>query len=200
MKDTRADMSVTLEEGLALYDAAEKKALRRLDASGLQLREEPPLQQDGTYYNGRIPLNLSGMTPAAIAEYYGLQIEFTDYVESQIVLARAEMNSAAEKLDLTRAAVRRTKTGTAQQRGDLALIDVRYVQINADYNEARTYYELMLSIGEAARRDAKFISRIIETKKLELGFVGREGNMGRIQGGAQRAFTHPRRRRAREDE
>jgi hypothetical protein len=172
-------MSVTLDEGLEMYDKAEQRALDRLSESGLRLRNSPPRHKN-EYFDGRVPVNLASLRPAEIGEYYGLMVEFTDYVEGQIVLARAEMLSADEKLKLTLAAVRRVKIGTAQDKGDLAIIDARYVEANARYIEAKTYFELITAIGEAARRDVKFVSRIIETKKLELEMGGRGGSINRI--------------------
>ena len=178
-RSSGADMSVGLDEGLEMYDRAEQRALDRLSESGLRLRNSPP-RHNGEYFDGRVPMNLASLRPTEIGEYYGLLVEFTDYVEGQIVLARAEMLSADEKLKLTLSAVRRVKIGTAQDKGDLAIIDARYVEANAAYIEAKTYFELITAIGEAARRDVKFVSRIIETKKLELEMGGRGGSISRV--------------------
>lgn len=196
------DLSVSLDEGLATYNTAEARALARLDASALELRSTRPRHGNGNIYSGRVPANIGSMKPESIGEYYGLQIEYTDYVEGQIVLARAEMTAAEAKLDLTRAAVRQSKLGTAQEKIDQCTIDVRYVQANADYIEARTYFELITAIGEAARRDAKFISRIIETKRLEIEMAGRAGSIRQPVGerGANRYRREPYGTRHRDDE
>jgi len=193
-RDNSIDMSVPLDDGLSMYDSAEEEAIRRLKASGLQLRQHPPTR-DGVYFDGRVPTNLSSLKPEEIGAYYGLLIEYTDYVEGQIVLAGAEQLSAKEKLDFVHAHVRKAKMGTAQEKVDLALIDARYVEANAAYIEAKTYCELITAIGEAARRDVKFVSRIIETKRMELEMNGRGGAVGRIPNderpGGQR-FHHSR--------
>jgi len=196
-----ADMSVPLDEGLERYDEAEERALARLKGSRLALREHPPRALEGQgYFDGRVPANLSSLSPTDIGEYYGLMVEYTDYAEGQTVLARAEMLSAEAKLELVRAAVRKAKLGTAQEKGDLALIDERYVEANANYIEAKTYYELISAIGEAARRDVKFVSRLIETKRLELEMGGRAGSVGRIPNGDRPGDRAFRRRRGRDDE
>lgn len=192
-----ADMSVTLEEGLDRYDEAEERALARLGSSGLELRRGAPQWENGKYFDGRVPTNLGSLPPTEIGEYYGLMVEYTDYVEGQTVLARAEMLSAEAKLELVRAAVRKVKMGTAQEKGDLALIDTRYVEANANYIEARTYFELISTIGEAARRDVKYVSRIIETKRMDLEMGGRGGRVSRIPND-ERPGADRFRRRARE--
>ncbi len=174
-------MSMPLDAGLDRYDEAEERALARVVGTGLSLRTAAPkLRGSGEYFDGRVPTNLGSVSPAEIGEYYGLMVEYTDYAEGQTVLARAEMLSAEAKLDLVRAAVRKSKVGTAQDKGDLALIDVRYVEANANYIEARTYFELISAIGDAARRDVKFVSRVIETKKMELEMGGRGGSLSRV--------------------
>jgi hypothetical protein len=173
-------MSMTLEEGLDRYDMAEARALQKFDTTGLELRSAPPAMSNGKNYDGRVPRNLPSLKPSEIGEYYGLQVAFTDYATGQVVLARAEMLSGKEKLDMVLAAVRKSKVGTAQEKADLACLDIRYVEANANYIEAKTYFELLSTIAEAAARDAKFISRIIETKRMEMEMGFRGGAVDRI--------------------
>ncbi len=173
-------MSTSLEDGLDRYDVAEERALRALHRTGLSLRSEPPLMPGGHSYDGKIPLNLPSLSPTEIGEYYALHVAYTDYTTSQAVLARAEMLSSKEKLDLVLAAVRKSKVGTVQEKGDLTTLDVRYVEANANYIEAKTYYELLATISEGAARDIKFISRIIETKRMDLDMGSRGGSIERI--------------------
>jgi hypothetical protein len=173
-------MSMPLEEGLDRYDEAEDRALRKFAKTGLELRSTPPVMSNGRVYDGRVPINLPSLKPNEIGEYYGLQVAFTDYTAGQVVLARAEMLSSKEKLDMVLAAVRKSKVGTAQEKADLAALDVRYIEANANYIEAKTYFELLTTIAEGAARDAKFISRIIETKRMELDMGFRGGSVDRI--------------------
>lgn len=197
-----ADYSVSLEEGLDIYDRAEARALKRLQDAELELRMEPPRTATNKVYDGRVPLNLPSLPPSEIGEYYGLQVGYTDYVAGQAVLARTEMLAAEEKLNLVKAAVRKSKLGTAQEKGDGSIIDERYVHANAAYIEAKTYYELLSTIEEAARRDVKFISRIIETKRMELEMGFRGGNVrlpNQERPGASR-FAHREHGRDRESE
>jgi len=201
--DSSDPMTMGLDEGLDRYDQAESLALERFNKTGLKLRDAPPKRDDGRTYDGRVPLNLPGMQPTAIGEYYALQVAYTDYVTGQVVLSRAEMLSAKEKLDLVLAAVRKSKLGTAQDKADLAILDVRYIEANASYIEAKTYCELLSTLAEAASRDVKFISRIIETKRMELEMGFRGGSVGRIPEGGDRPgdsrFRNRRGRRGQED-
>ena len=189
-RNSTIDMSAGIDEGLDLYDKAEERALVRIERSGLALRQSPPRTSAGKFFDGRVPINLGTRTPAEIGEYYGLMVEYTDYVEGQLVLARTEMLTAEAKLSHVHANVRKSKTGTVQDKGDLSTIDIRFVEANANYIEAKTYYELISAIGEAARRDVKFVSRIIETKKMELDMGGRGGAINRPYGGGSDRFRH----------
>jgi hypothetical protein len=108
------------------------------------------------------------------------------------------MLSAKEKLDLVLAAVRKSKLGTAQDKADLAVLDTRYVDANANYIEAKTYYELLSTIAEAASRDVKYISRTIETKRMEMEMGFRGGSIDRIPRDSDRPGDTRFRRRDRE--
>ncbi len=192
-------MGMPLEEVLDRYDQAEERALRKFGQTGLDLRAEPPKHESGRFYNGRIPTNLPSMKPSEIGEYYALQVGYTDYATGQVVLARTEMLSAKEKLDTVLSAVRKSKLGTAQEKADLAVLDVRYVEANANYIEAKAYFELLSTVAEAAARDAKFISRIIETKRMEMEMGFRGGSINRIPRDEDRpGDSRFRRRRERE--
>jgi len=205
MARDRADYSIPLDEGLDEYDNAEANALGRLDETKLSFRDEIPKWVDGSDFDGRIPSNLSSLDAREIGEYYNLMIEFTDYVSGQCVLGRTAMLAATEKLKLTKAAVRKTKTGTVQQKEDSTLVDARYVEANAAYIEAKCFYELLERIEKSARRDCAFISRIIETKKLEFERGRRSGSIGsraaanrfRVDGDDEKAKERKRRRTTR---
>lgn len=189
--------AIDIMEGTQMYDDAEARAIKRVQESGLSLRTEVPRLSNGKYYEGRVPADIGSMTPAEIGTYYGLQTAYTDYVESQIVIGNTEVMSAEAKLDLVRAAVRKAKMGTVQEKADASLIDVRYVEANAEYIEAKTYAALMTAVGEAARRDMKFISRIIETKRMELEFGGRGASVGRVPDNERPGADRFRRRESR---
>jgi hypothetical protein len=184
----RADYAIELDDGLDEYDKAEVKAVHKMDKLGLLGPQEAPRWDNGERFDGRIPHNLSTLSGREIGEYYNLMDGFTNFVAWQRVLAETALLSAKEKLDLTEAAVRKTKAGTAQQKRDSTIVDHRYVQANAEWIEAKAYFELLRNIEEAARRDMKTVSRLVEVKKMELEGGRRGENLGRT---APQAFQRP---------
>lgn len=199
MTRKRADYTVDLDEGLAAYDDAEAEALKRLKKDGLSLHEDPPRWEDGTLLDGRIPANLASLTPTEIGEYHNMMVVYADYVSGRATVAKALMVSANEKLKLTKAKVRKAKEGSAQSKEDDTICDVRYVAANATYVGAKTYHELLSNVEAAARRDVAFISRLIETKKIEFEQGRRVEN---ARGGGRQTFRKPsgeRRKRRRKE-
>jgi hypothetical protein len=171
------DYTVDLDEGLEMYDQAEERAMERLEADGLGLPERPPKGRDGSTFAGVLPNNLASLSPGEIGDFYNLMINYTDYVAGRAILAKTALNSAQEKLKLTKAKVRKAKTGAAKDKDDDTLLDMRYVESMADVIELETYFAIASANETAARRDVAFISRIIETKRMELDQGRRSENM-----------------------
>ena len=157
-----------------MYDAAEEDALERLERDGIKVIGEKPRRGDGTYFDGTLPPNLPSLTPSEIGDYYSMMVLWANYVSSRAIVAKVGLGIAQEKLKLVKAKVRKAKSGTVQERDDDTLLDSRYVAIMADVLELDVYYALAASNEAAARRDISFISRIIETKKIEFE-QGRRG-------------------------
>jgi hypothetical protein len=175
----RPDYTIGLDEGLDMYDEAEELALEKLEDLGLAESLTPPVTKDGDRFDGRIPANLFSMGAGDIGYYYNLMVQHTTWVAKERVLAESAMIAAKEKLTLAEAAVRKTKTGTVQERRDSTLCEFRYVEANSNWIAAKTFFENLKNVEEAARRDMSFISRLIETKKIEWEQVRRESNVDR---------------------
>lgn len=161
------DYTVGLDEGLNLYTAAEEDAIAALHKAGLSGPSAPPSARDGSRFTGRVPNDLASLNIVEISEIYNLMEHWANYTSWQRAVADASLVMLKEKKDFAEANIRKTKTGTAQEKRDDTIVDERYVAVNAGYIRARTYAKLVENIEEAARRDLRFISRIIETKKLE---------------------------------
>lgn len=186
----QTDMSISLEEGLDKYRDAEDRALARLMEDGLDGPLEPPKLKDGKIFDGRMPSDLSKRGIGEITYWYEMVEAYANYISFQAVLAEVATKNAETKREFAEAAIRKSKNGTVQQKRDAAIIDERYVEVMADYIEASTYHKVVLNLEAAARRDLRYISRLIETKKIELesgrrsDSLGREGKMEK----ATRAF------------
>ena len=101
----------------------------------------------------------------------------SDYVHSLYVQAKGEVANAQEKLKLTKSLVRKSKSGTVQEKDDLTLADCRYVEANAEVLESKTYCDYVESIAGAANRDLRVLSRLIETKRLDIEMNRRDSNV-----------------------
>lgn len=161
-------MKVRLEDALDSYDNAEEGAIEKLEEKGLGGPMSPPIMPDGTTFDGRIPANIGSLPPSEIGEYLELLTGHVNYVSWQRQIAELAKTVAKEKLQVTEAAVRNTKTGTQQQKRDSTLIDARYVEANSDWIEAKVYHDLLENLESAASRDLRTLSRLVETKKMEL--------------------------------
>ena len=189
MSSPRSDYSVSLAAGLKAYDAAALIAVERLEDLGLELHDEPPRTADGTYFDGRLPVNISSLGFGEIGEYYAMMVLFADFVEARVSLAKGALIVEDQKKDLAEAAVQKTKTGSIQERRDATIVDGRYVDVVADYLAARTYHELLVVVAAAARRDLSFLSRLVETKKAQMEQTRRgeslQGDRGDRGGGTR---------------
>ena len=180
------DYSVVLDEGLDTLDDAEASALKRLSSTGLSGPESLPTTDDGETFDGRLPGNLSSLPASQIGMYHSLMGQYANYVSWRKILAETTVKAARRKLELTKAAIRKTKTGSAPERVDATITDGRYNDAVADLLEAETYFELLQNIDEQARRNVKIVSRLIEVKKMQLEQSTRDGNIGREQIGSGR--------------
>lgn len=178
MRD-RKDYTIGLDDGLDRYHDASSNALARISEDGLDLPDDRPRHSNGKYFDGRLPNNVSSLSAAEIGELYNLLTCHNDYVTGRITIAKAAVRNAEERLKLTKAKVRKTKAGNAQEREDATLCDERYVSANADCLEAKEYCDLLTGIEVAAARDGRVVSRIIEVRKLELGQGRRDVNIER---------------------
>lgn len=177
-RDTTTDFSVSLEEGVSMYAGAAERAVSRIEKLGLTTIERP-IDKEGNPFDGHMPSNVSDFSTRDLAEFYTLMCNYADYLEGLCTLARAEVLNAERELKLTKALVRKTKGGTAQEKDDQCIIDSRYIQADVRAVEAETYRELLEGLAKAASRDRAVISRIIETKKMELENKRRDNGIQR---------------------
>lgn len=180
--DERSGLDYTepLDTGLSRYQRATENVMSRLlDRDQLEPPEQRALNRDGTYFSGRLPEGWANLQGPQMAELFELMTRHADFVGTKLTYAKAERTNAEERLKLVRAHVRRTKRGTVEGKEDETIVDSRYVQANADWLEASEYYELLSSIYEAAGRDLRILSRVLETSKMEMGQGQRLGNLSR---------------------
>lgn len=171
----KTDFTVSLQDGEDMYSGAAERALERVAELGLDIPSRP-IDTNGDPFDGRIPPNVADFTTRELANLYTLMCGYADYLENLCTVARADVLNSDKKLKMTKALVRKSKSGTAQEKEDLCISDVRYIEADVCYVEAKTYLELVEGLNKAASRDRSVLSRLIETKKMELDNKRRDRN------------------------
>lgn len=172
-----ASYEIPLEEGLNRYSQAGINAMERVENDGLQVAEDRPKLASGEYFDGRMPINWAGLSNREIGDLFEMLTGHADYVGGKVVLAKVLMTNASEKLELTKAKIRKSYTGTSEERLDSTYSDTRYVEVNAEWLEAKEYFEILTGILSAADRDIRLLSRHIEVKKIDFGGTHRAGSL-----------------------
>lgn len=173
----RPSYEMPLEEGIEQYTNAGIKAMSRVEDDGLSLPDSRPQLPDGSYFDGRLPNNWAALQNREIGDLFEMLTGYADYVGGKVVIAKVLMTNASEKLELTKAKVRKSYTGTSEERLDATYSDARYIEINAEWLEAKEYYEILSGILDASNRDIRLLSRHIEVKKMDFGGTHRAGSV-----------------------
>lgn len=179
-RGVRFDYTQPLDEALARYSRATDNVMDRLlNKDQIVPPELRALNKDRTYFEGHLPPGWANLPMRELGDLFELMTRHADFIGTKLTYAKAEKVNADERLKLVRAHVRRSKRGTVGDKEDDTLVDSRYVQANADWLEASEYHDLLSSIYEAAGRDIRILSRVLETKKLEGEHGGRVENLRR---------------------
>jgi len=176
-EEVKQDFTIPLTEGIEAYRAAATDAMRKLREDGLDVAPPRPRVADGSFFDGRLPSNVNSLSNTELGDIYGLMNSWTTYVSDKFIVAKAELLNADTQLDLAKARIRKSKTGTVQDKADATICDSRYVNINRAYLTASHYTAILKNIVAAAERDLKVISRLIEVKKLQFEQNRRGGSI-----------------------
>lgn len=183
----RKDYTVELEVGLDMYESASENALSRLADLGLDAFGERPRGSDGEYFDGRLPSNVNDLSISDLSELFQHMEEHANWVSGYVMAAKAAVENTEEQLKLVKSRIRKTKSGTQAEKDNDTLCDSRFVEANAKWLEAKEYLVLLTGIAEAARRDLKLISRLVEIRRIEFD----QGRRGRnLDGGSRDRFTN----------
>jgi len=166
-KTDEKDYSISLKEGLEGYDEVSVDVLKKLKRRGFHLPERP-VWASGEYFDGRLPANVHELKDGELTELLIMMCQQADWTGVNTAVAKADLTNSAEKVKLARAAVRKSKTGSVQDKDDKTTTDERFQDANREWAAAREYFDILASIHEAASRDVKWLSRTIETRKMEL--------------------------------
>tara|TARA_Y100000034_G_scaffold38625_1_gene47557 strand:+ start:550 stop:1104 length:555 start_codon:yes stop_codon:yes gene_type:complete len=159
------DYTIPLDEGERLFEEASQRAEQRVAALGIVFPSRP-VGTDGSYFDGRLPSNINSFSMAELGEIHALMCEHADWVTKEHTRAKSTALNLKEKLKLVTSSIRKSKTGTAQSKEDDTISDARYNVAKTSYLEEKEVSELIGGVLEAATRDLRVISRLIEVKRV----------------------------------
>lgn len=169
------------EEGLEKYDRAIDEAEAEVIKAGLQVASRP-------MYNNRlaerpsIPEDLSELGLAELSNLLGVLTRWHSYAIGQKVIASNQRDAAAEKKAFAWKYIRRLKEGTVADKDDSAGIDIRYVEVEAQYRLHDAKYTFLVGIVESLKRETETISRAVELLRQRIEVEGRNVGVGRKVG------------------
>jgi hypothetical protein len=167
------DPEADYEDIVTAYDIDEAVE-RTLEEEGIP-RARRPVDSEGNTDDVPLPTNLASQTDDAIMELLGQLSTVHNYLEGRYRFYEAKLKTAKKRLRAATAAVKQEKEGIPSERSDLAIIDRRVIQEDAQV----AYYEEIASAAKAAMdakdQDYTAVSRTIELKRDG----GRRGNRTR---------------------
>ena len=156
--------SVSIDDMTVLYEEALVESRDKLNILGLS-RCDRPKTKNG-YFSGHLPNNIDKASLSEISSVMTQMTVFADYVQGLSKEAKAERDTAEEKLKFIKAKIRKTKAGPKSDQDDATITDIRFVSANAEYLAKLHSYEAILAREEAARRDIKTLSRLISSEQI----------------------------------
>lgn len=164
----RKDYTVPLEEGLEGFHTASTNALGKLADLGLDPMGDRPRNLNGKgYFDGRLPANLNSMSLQDLGDIFSLTERYSNWLTGYVTVAKAALKNAEGRLKLAKARVRKSKSGSKEERDDDTIIDERYHNEMLQWQEAFEYFTMLDGLAAAARSNHKTISRLFEPKKME---------------------------------
>jgi len=166
------------EEGLAKYDEAIDNAEADVIKAGLSLTPRPMVNNKPAD-RPVIPDDLSELSLTELSNLLGILTQWHSYAVGQKILASNQRDAAAEKKAFAWRYIRKLKDGTVADKDDAAGIDIRYVEVEAQYRYFDAKYTLLVGIVEAIKREIETVSRAVELIKQRIEIEGREVAVGR---------------------
>ena len=165
MSNNKQTYDITIEEATEIYEDALLSSREHLESQGLA-RSIRPLDNQGNYFDGHLPIGIDKASLSEISKTMTLMTVFADYAQGLAKAAKAEKDIAEEKLKFIKSKIRKSKVGAKSEQDDATITDIRYVSANAEYLAKLHSYEAITAREEAARRDIKTLSRLISTEQI----------------------------------
>jgi hypothetical protein len=173
-----AAFEVPFEEGLEKYDRAIDEAEADVIKAGLGVTSRP-MRHNKPAERPTIPEDLSELGLAELSNLLGVMTRWHSYAIGQKVIAGNQRDAAAEKKAFAWKYIRRLKEGTVSDKDDSAGIDVRYVDVEAQYRYHDAKYTFLVGMVDSLKRETETISRAVELLRQRIEIEGRNVGVGR---------------------
>jgi hypothetical protein len=167
------DFEMRFEEGLQLYDEAIDRAEEDLIHIGLPLPARPSDRQGELLDMPQLPEELTGLSPRELGDLLNTFSRWFEYATSQYKLSRGRRNGNEKKRGYAWSHIRLKKSGTVSDKDDHTRTDVRYMNVDADFEYTDAKLGLLEGIVRGLERDIETISRAITVMDQRLGVEGR---------------------------
>lgn len=157
--------AASIEESSDIYAESLATALEELAQLGVK-KPKRPRTEAGDFFDGHLPNDVNTFSIIELGELMGYMTRHADWLSQLRVRAKAEKMEADENIKFVKASIRKKQVGTKEERDDATITDIRYVEANAKWLTKVHSYEAVLALEEAARRDLKTLSRLIEKEKI----------------------------------
>jgi len=193
-------ISISMEDGIALYRSKAQAALEALRQKGFGVPNPPMIQSNIglVVYQGTIPTNLPELDDNQLGYYMGLLTEWNNYVQYQLAEANVKLAEAKSVLELVEGKLRiayqvdeNDKKRSNPERDDYMKTDQRYVVANSDVIYWDTMYTSIRAIANSAEQAFAAVSRRITQRGQEIDRSNRGGTVHNIPAGGP-MFGHRR--------
>jgi hypothetical protein len=181
------DFAMSLEDGLAKLAQAHEQSLKDLQKVGVRLDSNPPVVLvDGkaTYYDGRIPSDLTTLSNNNLGLYLGLLAEWKSHLNNQLSVAQRCAKNAEIKMKFVRDRLRISFNGqeglAAGDKTARINIDKRFLEQQSEFIRWDAFVKYLRPLVDTAEGNYAAISRRISQISNELDAFNRGRNVGGI--------------------
>ena len=172
-----ANFDMRFEDGTNAYDSAVDEAMDDVVKRGLGVPSRP-LENGELGDCPELP-HLGEIGPSDLVVLLGVFTQWYSYAKGQEREAEIMKNAAEKKRAYAWSRVRKSKTGTVNDKDDQVRIDSRFINVDRDFEIADGRQRLIMGVVEGLKRDVETISRAI-TVWEQINFAEkRGGNAGK---------------------
>jgi hypothetical protein len=166
-------------EGIEIYEDARVGAMNSIVDMGFRPMERP-INEDGELEDSpSIPSSLSDLSPSELGDLLAKFTQWFQYATERLQHAKIDRNARFKQKDFAWSAIRRKKAGTVADKDNNTKTDGRYVEVDADFEEADAVLLLLEGIVRGMDRGIDTISRSVTVMDQRLDVEGASAAISR---------------------